>query len=185
MKHPAGQTDASMPAHRSILPRRRRDIVVAIDDTGDSENSLMWMLDTMYMPGDMVHLVHVIAPQPETLHNWNIANNNEETEILDTKTFAKRRFARVLEENKIQFSLHVVSADSSDSQCIAKTIQDKANELGAAAIVIGKHSKSKITQFFLGSVTKCLITNASRDSAIPVCIVPPPQDSRTEHGHTE
>lgn len=179
--------DAAMPGQQSRLPRRRRDIVVAIDDTKDSVHSLMWLLDTMYMPGDTVHLVHVKSDTSSlTLHSWNISDNDEETQILDIKDFAKRRFARILEENKVDFALHVVTAESSDSQCIAKTIQDKASDLGATAIVIGKHSKSTMTQFFLGSVTKCLITHVSRDSGIAICIVPPPAaGDSVEHHHTE
>lgn len=88
-------------------------------------------------------------------------------EIEDTKEFVKHRFLRALVAAKVPFQLHVILGPT-DSETVAKVIIKKVGDLGADTVVMGKHSKGKMKEFWLGSVTKELIKRAR----VPVAVVP-------------
>jgi len=137
----------------------------------DSELALHWAIENFYRPGDILHLLHVI-PEPRMVHIWAgiYIPPDEDAELLeieDTKEFVKHRFLRALVAAKVPFQLHVILGPT-DSETVAKVIIKKVGDLGADTVVMGKHSKGKMKEFWLGSVTKELIKRAR----VPVAVVP-------------
>ena len=55
-----------------------------------------------------------------------------------------------------------------DTDSIGNVICRKAAEVGAAAVVMASHTRSKLTEFFLGSVTNyCTCAPGARLVAVP------------------
>jgi nucleotide-binding universal stress UspA family protein len=137
----------------------------------DSEKSLHWAIENLYRPGDIFHLLHLI-PEPTMVHIWAGIyvppdEDAELVEIEDTKEFVKHRFLQTLLAAKVPFQLHVILGPT-DSESIAKVIAKKVDDLSAEAVVMAKHTKGKLKEYWLGSVTKELIKRVK----IPVAVVP-------------
>lgn len=152
---------------------RERHIVVAIDDSSDSENALRWAVSHVYEAGvDCIHLVHIAANAQHSLEAWTSACTsieNSNVGVGDSEEFIKHRFAQILVHESVPFLLHIV-VGKEDTGHIAAMISEKARDIGADVIVIGKHRyKSFIKKAFLGSVAKNLVLI----SPVPVCVVPP------------
>jgi nucleotide-binding universal stress UspA family protein len=88
-------------------------------------------------------------------------------EIEDTKDFVKHRFLQTLIQNKVPFQLHVILGPT-DSESVGRVVAKKVEDIKADTVVIAKHSKGKIKEYWLGSVTKELIKRVN----IPVAVVP-------------
>ncbi len=65
------------------------------------------------------------------------------------------------------FQLHVIVGPT-DPEAVARVIAKKAVDVHAEAVVLGKHSKGKLKEYWVGSVTKALIVQ----SPVPVAVVP-------------
>jgi nucleotide-binding universal stress UspA family protein len=57
-----------------------------------------------------------------------------------------------------------------DTESVGHVLCKKAEELDAAAIVMACHSKGRVAEFFLGSVTQYVTHHSKR----PVVVVPAP-----------
>ncbi|KAG7675239.1 hypothetical protein NADE_007275 [Nannochloris sp. 'desiccata'] len=177
-KAPGQQAISSDSEHRPLLKVDRtggitgaRHILIPVDDNKDSELALDWAIENLYRPGDIFHLLHVI-PEPKMVHIWAGIyippdEDAELVEIEDTKEFVKHRFLQKLVAAKVPFQLHVILGPT-DSENVAKVITKKVEDLSAETVVMGKHSKGRIKEFWLGSVTKELIKRVK----IPVAVVP-------------
>jgi nucleotide-binding universal stress UspA family protein len=88
-------------------------------------------------------------------------------EIEDTKKFVKHRFLHALLAAKIPFQLHVILGPT-DSEAVAKVIGKKVEDINAEAVVMAKHTKGKLKEFWLGSTTKEVIKRVK----VPVAVVP-------------
>ena len=138
----------------------------------DSELALHWAIENLYRSGDILHLLHVI-PEPKMVHIWAGIyippdEDAELVEIEDTKEFVKHRFLQTLITAKVPFQLHIILGPT-DSEAVAKVISKKVEDLKAETVVMAKHSKGKLKEYWLGSVTKELIKRVK----IPVAVVPP------------
>lgn len=63
--------------------------------------------------------------------------------------------------------LHVI-VGSTDSEAVAKTVAKKAKDINAEAIVVAKHTKGRLKEMWLGSVTKTLL----KATSLPIAVVP-------------
>jgi nucleotide-binding universal stress UspA family protein len=73
--------------------------------------------------------------------------------IRNAESFIAARFLPRLLALSPDPVVHVVKADV-DTDSIGNVVCRKAGDLGAAALVMASHSKSKLQTFFLGSVTQ-------------------------------
>ena len=89
-------------------------------------------------------------------------------EIEDTKAFVKNRFVKSLIAAKIPFQLHVIVGPV-DSENVSRVIAKKVKDLNADVVVIAKHKKSKLKEYWDGSVTKSLIKYVEN---CPIAVVP-------------
>lgn len=111
-------------------------------------------------PGDEVHLVHVVprvqqaavfgAPPVDFLPQQDPAAYA--ALIKNAEAFIAARFLPRLLALSPDPVVHVVKADV-DTDSIGNVVCRKAGDLGAAALVMASHSKSRLQEFFLGSVT--------------------------------
>lgn len=137
----------------------------------DSEMAIRWSCEQVYRRGDVFHLLHVI-PEPTMVHVWGGVyvppdEDAEGKEVEDTKAMVTHRFAEVLLENRVPFKLHVVVGPV-DTESVARVIDGKAADLGAALIVLAAHSKGRFKKMWIGSVTATVV----RKSGTPVVVVP-------------
>ncbi|EFN57377.1 expressed protein [Chlorella variabilis] len=93
--------------------------------------------------------------------------NAELIEVEDTKLFVSHRFAKKLIAAKIAFKLHVIVGPT-DTDSVTGVILKKAQDVDAQAIVMARHSKGKLREMWVGSVTKAVVHRSS----IPVAVVP-------------
>jgi nucleotide-binding universal stress UspA family protein len=77
-------------------------------------------------------------------------------------------FAPVVTRLSIPCDAHLIVAPQ-DSSSIAAILLGKQAELGAAVLVVAPHGKAGLTEWWLGSVTKELLTHCP----VPVAVVPP------------
>jgi nucleotide-binding universal stress UspA family protein len=155
------------------VPKLSAQLLPAPAAMQDSEVAIRWAIDNVYRQGDLFHLLHVI-PEPRMVHVWVgmylPPDEQAELEEVDyTKEFCKHRFVDMLASAKIPFELHVVLG-TTDSEAVARVIAHKAEELPADWVVMAQHSKGRLKELWLGSVTKQLVTQAK----VPVAVVPHP-----------
>lgn len=55
-----------------------------------------------------------------------------------------------------------------DPEAVARVCAKKAGDVAAEAVVLGKHSKGRLKEYWLGSVTKALVDK----SPVPIAVVP-------------
>ncbi|KAL6770331.1 hypothetical protein ACKKBG_A34530 [Auxenochlorella protothecoides x Auxenochlorella symbiontica] len=173
-------TTAPSPQHRPILSVDRteeamaqRHILIPVDDTDDSEVAISWATKNVYRHGDVFHLLHVV-PEPTMVHIWGGVyvppdESAELQEIEDTKHMVSHRFAEALVAAKVPFKLHVIVGPS-DTDSIARVVSAKAADLGAQLVVVARHSKGKLKEFLVGSVTASIVKSCTS----PVLVVPHP-----------
>lgn len=73
--------------------------------------------------------------------------------IADAKAFMKTRFVTKLATRNIPYKVEIVHF-LTDNDSIGEAICKRAEVLKAAAVVLAKHQRGRISEFFLGSVTK-------------------------------
>ncbi|KAI3438453.1 hypothetical protein D9Q98_000882 [Chlorella vulgaris] len=173
------QAPAQAETHRPLLSLDRsgsgsvaaRHYLIPVDDTDDSSNAIDWAIDMFGKPGSVFHLLHVV-PEPQMIHLWAGAyippdENAELLEVEDTKLFVTHRFAKKLVAAKVAFNLHVIVGPT-DTDSVAALICKKAEDLSAECVVMARHSKGKLKEMWLGSVTKAMV----HKSRVPVAVVP-------------
>ncbi|KAL4444905.1 hypothetical protein ABPG77_003955 [Micractinium sp. CCAP 211/92] len=173
-----GEAPQEMEAHRPLLSVDRsagssssaKHYLIPVDDTDDSEEAIDWAIQ-MFGSDSVFHLVHVV-PEPQMLHVWAGAyippdENAELIEVEDTKLFVSHRFAHKLVAAKVAFKLHVVVGPT-DSESVCNVILKKAADVSAQCIVMARHSKGRLKEMWVGSVTKTCVHR----STIPVAVVP-------------
>ncbi|BDA44876.1 hypothetical protein COCOBI_06-3540 [Coccomyxa sp. Obi] len=138
----------------------RRKFLIAVDDSAESERALSWTLEEIYREGDELHLVHVIprmqmaavygAPPVDFLPQQDPVAYDQL--IKNAESFIAGRFLPSLASLKVQPIVHIVKSDV-DTESIGNVVCKKAEDLDVAAIIVSLHSKSRLQEFFLGSVT--------------------------------
>ena len=141
--------------------------------------SLSFFIQNIYKPGDVLHLLHIIH-EPSTLHMWTgqIIPPDESAEmeqVEEAKHFVAQRFVKTLVAHNISFKLHVILG-STESPAIAGHIVTKAVDIMAVGIVMAKHTKKRMQEFVIGSVTNEVVKRAATGKCA-VIIVP----SQYEH----
>lgn len=158
------------PGHES--PAGTRALLLPVDDTDESEQACQWAARNMYRKGDTIHLLHVV-PEPSMIHVWPGMyvppdDDAEKEEVDDAVGMIRKRFTSHLKASKIPCQVHV-SVAGTETDHLAKLINEKAEELDAACIVMASHGKTSFQEFWAGSTS----TNTQHTSSRPICIIPP------------
>eukprot|EP01024_Parvocaulis_polyphysoides_P023193 TRINITY_DN21442_c0_g1_i2.p4 TRINITY_DN21442_c0_g1~~TRINITY_DN21442_c0_g1_i2.p4 ORF type:complete len:156 (-),score=19.39 TRINITY_DN21442_c0_g1_i2:441-908(-) len=152
----------------------QRKVVIPVDNTVESERACRWAVDNLYRVNDEVHLLHVIprmqvaavygAPPIDFLPNQD--PQAYEKLIQNAERFITNRFVVMFENISVQPIVHIIKSEV-DTDSIGDVVCKKAEELEACAVVMAKHQKSKVMEFFLGSVTNYCMHRCRR----PVVVV--------------
>ncbi|KAI3428123.1 hypothetical protein D9Q98_006506 [Chlorella vulgaris] len=140
-----------------------RVLLLAVDNSDSSDDVLEWVVSNLWKEGDEVHLLHIIpVPMPEVIGGLGAMDSIVTVEpdpqldvkhIAEAKEFMKRRFVTKLASRNIAYKVEIVHF-LTDNDSIGEAICKRAEALNAAAVVMAKHQRGAIAEFFLGSVTK-------------------------------
>ncbi|KAI8476104.1 MAG: hypothetical protein J3K34DRAFT_402100 [Monoraphidium minutum] len=141
-----------------------RKVLVAVDESKASDKTFAWALDNMIRPGDEMHLIHVIPPGSRLVvtPDLGIEGVIEDDEATKKKVeehalaFIRERFEAVLSDKKIPYDVHLIRCDTS-TDSIGQLICLRAENLNAAAVIMAKHNKGALKEFFLGSCSAYVI----------------------------
>lgn len=174
---PGLQTELS--ADESDLPKDRatspRHIVVTVDDSDVSERACAWAAHHLARPGDTLHLVHVIPSLPSIIQGAGALSGLGSPGMLyvmepptaeykaATEEYMQRRFYGILRSSGVDFESEVlVELTDGSTGSVGQAICDRAGALGAAAVVIGSHSRGGLGEMVLGSVASYVCHHAER-----------------------
>lgn len=118
-----------------------------------------------------MHLLHIIpVPMPEVIGGIGAMDSivtvdpdpaTDLKHIAEAKEFMKRRFVTKLASRSIAYKVEIVHF-LTDNDSIGEAVCKRAEALSAAAVVMAKHQRGAIAEFFLGSVTKYCTTHCKQ-----------------------
>lgn len=143
------------------LPKRH--VILAVDDSPASEKATEWAVDQLYREGDEFHLFHVIPPAQYVVLATDIGLEEVVQDDPETqkrveeraRAFLTEKFASKLESKKVPYQIELVRF-ATDNDSIGAILCKRAEQLQAVAVVMAKHNKGAIKEFFIGSVTNYL-----------------------------
>lgn len=126
----------------------------------------------MPFPRPQIHFLHVIpVPMPAVvgglggLDTGLVTVNPDPQEdvkhIAEAKDFINRRFATKVATKNVPYKVEIVHF-LTDNDSIGEAIVKRAEVLKAAVVIMAKHQRNALTEFFLGSVTKVSISGMER-----------------------
>jgi len=153
-----------------------RLFLVPVDATEASQHSLDWALENLYKKGDEFYFLHVIPPENSSkatnvalmdglggvdsalLVDTNAASPEDQLEgardMLDHSFVAKAK------EAGAKVRVEVVRF-STDTESVARVVTTRAEELKAEAVIMVSHNRSRLAEFFVGSVASYVVKNCS------------------------
>lgn len=147
-----------------------RVLCICVDDSDASEDAVKWTMGNVFKDGDEVHILHVIprfqlsstygAPPADFLPHSD--PEAYEHMIKTAEGFIARRVLRHMEAATAPPPVAHIIKFETDADSIGTVLCKKAEELKAAVLVVARHNKSKLQQFFLGSVSGFCIQNSKR-----------------------
>lgn len=169
----AGQQDAQQAT------QQQRNLVVAIDDSDEGYTAVGWVLQHLWRPGDVLHLLHVVPALPPHM-SYSLAPDGmlyslplpqlEEAQVEEShwRDLLLERFGPLLQANQVNFQLDVLTDYGTDPlQGVASAVVLTAEKLDAAALVVCGHSKGTFAEWLLGSVSDFAVHH----SAVPVVVL--------------
>lgn len=151
-----------------------RRILIPVDDSAASNRVCDWTLEHFYRPGDTLTLMTVI---PTGLY-VTLSTDLGLQEVVEEEDAASRaavetaahtmmeKFTSKLAAAKVPYQLEVARF-ATDNDSIGSIICKRATQLNAAAIVLAKHTRGAIQEFFIGSVTSYL----THHSTTPIMVL--------------
>lgn len=161
---PAAAPTGTVDAHEITTYRR---LIVPVDGSQASDRVVTWVLENFYRPGDAITLIHVIPTGQYAVLSTDMGINEvieedpKTTEavernaltMLTEKFTAKLDAAKLNNQAPYQFE---ITRFATDNDSIGSVVCKRADQLNAAAIIIAKHNRGAIQEFFVGSVTSYL-----------------------------
>ncbi|EFN52877.1 hypothetical protein CHLNCDRAFT_58746 [Chlorella variabilis] len=139
-----------------------RNIVLAVDDSDESEKACSFALSNLYRPGDTFHMLRIIPTLPyraalggqlDNLVFYNTPEPLTDAFKSATQRYVKHRFEPKLQAAGVPFQVDIIVEPTDESVSgVGESICSKADELQAAAVVLGSHMHGGMLQFMLGSV---------------------------------
>ncbi|KAL4438688.1 hypothetical protein ABPG77_006292 [Micractinium sp. CCAP 211/92] len=153
----------------------RRNLVVAVDDSEASERACSWALSHFYRPGDTFHLLRIIPTLPfrasygGPVLDGMVFYTEPPTEAFKSAAqhVVEHRFEPQLKAAGVPYQIDVIVEACDESVAgVGQAICEKAEELGAAAVVLGSHMSGGLMQFMLGSVATHVAHHCRRPVAV-------------------
>lgn len=154
-----------MPA----APAHPRRLLISVDNSDASEAAVKWAMNNLYQQGDEIHLIHVIprlqlaatygAPPVDFLPYQD--PTAYEQLIKAAEDFIAKRALTHVGDITPHPVVHIVKYEI-DTDSIGNVVCKKADELEAAVTVLARHTKSRLQEFFLGSVTSYCVHHSKR-----------------------
>lgn len=158
---------------------QQRAFLVPIEcDSELGMHSLEWIAETLYRPGDVVVLLHIIPSVPFMVPSMpsmgvaastllvaeSISHEYEES----CQNLMNERYVPYLKEHGIDYKLEIiVELSDGSTEGLGEAIINRAKEWDASAIAIGSHSRGGVAEFFLGSVANYV----DHHSPFPVIVI--------------
>lgn len=174
-------TDLTFESTKEVAkPSPKRMLIVAVDDSDSSEHACEWTATNLWREGDVIHLLHVITALPSVVYGAGPMSGlgSQFIYVLEppveaykqaTEQYMARRFQKGLKMKGIPFeseiALEVIDGGASS---VANAILNKAETLGASALVVGSHSRGGLKALVLGSTAMWLCHHSRR---IPIVVV--------------
>eukprot|EP00193_Tetraselmis_chui_P013290 CAMPEP_0177782248 /NCGR_PEP_ID=MMETSP0491_2-20121128/18338_1 /TAXON_ID=63592 /ORGANISM="Tetraselmis chuii, Strain PLY429" /LENGTH=430 /DNA_ID=CAMNT_0019302479 /DNA_START=840 /DNA_END=2132 /DNA_ORIENTATION=- len=188
----------------------RRNIILPVDNSKDSDFAVSWALKHIYKAGDYLHLLYCIPSS----HTDTAFSETETVAHAERQQAAKEEVQKrfedklaqwnvpaddlvydILEEQHLSAGLFGVpdvdledaatrESDTETPNLTGDVIIKKAQECNAAAVVMASHNKGPIAEFFFGSITNYCAHNCPT----PVVILhnlPHPTDDGHKAGEGE
>lgn len=137
-----------------------RNILICVDESSSSDKVFEYCVQNFYRAGDVVHILHVIAPSRRLVVTPDmglegVIEDDEETKRQveqHAQEFVRERFEKRLEVLKIPFQVDIVRG-CVDNDSIGALVCRRAEQMEAVVVLMAKHSRGPIKEFFIGSVT--------------------------------
>lgn len=139
-------------------------ILLPVDNSDASEKALDWAISNIYKEGDEVRLLNIV-PMPTPMGMPLVLDmafpavpmEPDEAEnlkhVAEAKKFIQQRFGPKLDTQSVPYKATIVHF-LADNDSIGEAICKQAQNLNAAAVIMSKHQRGMLSDFFLGSVTK-------------------------------
>jgi nucleotide-binding universal stress UspA family protein len=184
--HPEEEEQRSAAAAAAEQQRRQqvqqpacsvgRHVILAVDDSEASEKACSWAVEHLQRPGDIFHLLRIIPLLPyraayggPVLDGMVFYQPMDVTDSFKTATerYMQHRFEPKLKEAGIPYQVDVlVEATDESVSGVGDSICKRAEELGAAAVVMGSHMSGGLMQFMLGSVAAYVAHHCKQPVAV-------------------
>lgn len=148
----------------------RRTLVVAVDDTEDSEMALKWTVNNVYRHGDALHLLHVIPfVHRRSVPSAVIYSPPDDPEVKEKMTESaemqiSERFSPMLNQLGVACKVDIISERSNET--IAEAVCEGAVKMGASVVVVAAHKKRWFSSWISGSRS----TEVAVKAPIPVIV---------------
>lgn len=128
-----------------------------------------FFLSDIYKEGDELHLAHVI-PKLQLVQLYGVPPIDfmpqQSPEAYDelirkTEEFIGQRFLSKMPNASSEATAHIIKGDV-DADSIGHVLCNKAAQLDVALVCVASHSKTKLQEFFIGSVAKYLAHHCSK-----------------------
>mmetsp|Transcript_18762 Transcript_18762/g.40353 ORF Transcript_18762/g.40353 Transcript_18762/m.40353 type:complete len:161 (+) Transcript_18762:164-646(+) len=137
-----------------------RNLLISVDESEGSIKAFNWALDNLYKEGDTVYVFHVIPPGQYMVLSTDLGIDEvieddpatQKKQEDHARQFLTSKFSPVMDAKKIPYRIEITKF-ATDNDSIGSIICKRAEQLNAAAVVMAKHSKGKLQEFFVGSVT--------------------------------
>jgi structural maintenance of chromosome 2 len=153
-----------------------RNILLTVDESPASSQVFEWALKNVYRAGDTVHILHVIAPSRRLVVTPDmglegIIEDDEETRRKveeHAQEFIKERFETKLTELKIPYQVEIVRG-CVDNDSIGALLCRRAEQLNAAVLLMAKHNRGAVKEFFIGSVSNYALHHCKQPVLVLHC----------------
>jgi nucleotide-binding universal stress UspA family protein len=146
----------------------KRHLLVPVDGTKASVKACEWVVGNFYRDGDEVVLFHTVPPGQYLIMSTDLGleqvviTDDEETQRKVEEMARKMlndNYIPMFEEKKVTHSVEVIHC-ATDNDSIGAVICKRAEQLQAAVIVMAKHNKGALKEFFVGSATNYVTHHA-------------------------
>ncbi|MEW5306031.1 MAG: hypothetical protein WDW38_009970 [Sanguina aurantia] len=143
--------------------------LIPLDETAASESVVLWTIENLYRAGDTIHLYRVLPAgqftvlggdltiMPEIIEEDPAAQKAKEESAC---AYIAAHFELKLVGHKIPYEVELVRCYV-DNDALGACICSRAEQLGACTVVMAKHPKGAVVEFFVGSVTSYCVHHAT------------------------
>eukprot|EP00884_Botryococcus_braunii_P019697 jgi/Botrbrau1/6410/Bobra.49_1s0027.1 len=145
----------------------KRTFLLPVDKSQGSVAALDWALANVVKEGDEILLLHVIpfnVGEPiGGIYDADLAApvfakpdpKVDEQRIAEAQSFIKELFFPRLEAAKVPYKVEIVHF-ATDADSIGEVVANRAEHINSPAVVVARHNRGAVSEFFLGSTTKYL-----------------------------